>query len=48
MVHALSHNVEKQSIHEKMGGWGGRGISGIIYIKNGLDGMFDSIRDFPL
>ena len=48
MVYALSHNVEKQSTHEKMGGRGRRGIPSIIYIKNSLDRMFDSKRDFPL
>ena len=48
MVHALSYNVENQSTHEKMGDRRRRGIPGIIYIKNSLDGMFDSARDFPL
>ena len=31
-----------------MGGWGGRGISSITYIKTGLNAMFHSIKDFPL
>ena len=48
MVYTLSHNVENQSTHEKMGGKGRRGISSIIYIKNGLYGMFDIKRDFLL
>ena len=48
MVHALSHDVEEQSTDEKMGGRGGRGISGIIYFKSGLDRMFDSKRVFLL
>ena len=31
-----------------MGGGGERGISGITYIQIGPDGMFNSIKDFPL
>ena len=45
MLYALSHNVEKQGIYRKMGG---SSIPGNAYIKNGLDAMFNSIKDFPL
>ena len=31
MAHALSHNVEKQSIHEKMGG-GGEEVFLVLHI----------------
>ena len=48
MVYALSYNAENRVSMKRWGVGGGRGISGIIYIKNGLDGMFDSKRDFPL
>ena len=50
MVHALSHNIEKQGIHEKMGDWGwGEEVFLVLHIlKNGLDRILNSIKDFPL